>query len=419
VPSSAPQTGTLDHAGRPPLPFRRGAGAVCAVALLAAALSGCSLKAGSNGGSSGAPAATPAKGAKSSDKQAVEQLGFPVTATRNTTRVSGSDATADAAGVASALFPASALETRPPAVVLVDKDDWQAAVAAGALVAAPLRAPILLTDGSGLAPVTADTLARLKPKGASLARNAQTILIGSKPGPPKGLRSAAIRASDPYSLAVAIDKFSSVAKGRPSGDVVVASGEQPQYSIPAAAWAARSGDAVLFTKRDSLPAVTQTALKEHQQPNIYVLGPVAAVSKTVEKQLGKFGKVTRIEGANPVDNAIAFARFKHGGFGWGAVVPGQNLTIANVSRPGDAAAAAGLAANGVFAPLLLTDSATLPQSLESYLLDLQPGFQGGDPSQGVYNHVWILGGADALSPASQDQVDAAAALVPVDQPAGR
>jgi hypothetical protein len=380
-------------------------------------VSGCSLKAGSN--NNGSPAATPVSGAKSSDSQAVQQLGFPVTATRNTTRVSGSDATADAAGVASALFPASALETRPPAVVLVDKNDWQAAVAAAALVAAPLRAPILLSDGGSLAPVTSDTLGRLKPKGASLARNAQAILIGDKPGPPKGLRAAAIRGADPYTLAVAIDKFSSVAKGRPSGDVIVASGERPEYSIPAAAWAARSGDAVLFTRRDSLPPQTRGALTQHQRPHIYLLGPPAAVSTAVEKQLGKYGQVTRIQGASPVENAIAFARYKHGAFGWGAVVPGQNLTLANVSRPGDAAAAAGLGANGVFAPLLLTDSATIPRTLESYLLDLQPGFQGGDPSQGVYNHVWILGGADALSAASQDRVDAAAALVPVDQPAGR
>jgi putative cell wall-binding protein len=388
-----------------------------AAVLAAALLSGCSLKASSDEGSG--VAAAPRSGAKSSDKKAVEQLGFPITATRNTTRVSGSDPTADAAGVASAVFPASALETRPPAVVLVDKDDWQSAIAAGALVAAPLRAPILLTDGGSLAPVTDATLKRLKPKGATIARNAQTILIGSKPGPPKGFRSAAIRGEDPYQIAVGIDKFSSVAKGKPSGDVIVASGERPEYSMPAAAWAARSGDAVLFTKRDSLPQATIGALTQHQKPNIYVLGPTSAVSTTVEKQLSKLGKVKRIEGRNPVDNAIAFARYKRGAFGWGAVVPGQNLTIANVSRPGDAAAAAGLAANGIFAPLLLTDSATLPRSLESYLLDLQPGFQGGDPSQGVYNHVWILGGADALSPEAQDRVDAAAALVPVDQQPGR
>ncbi|MEA2471249.1 MAG: hypothetical protein QOE38_2248 [Thermoleophilaceae bacterium] len=389
-------------------------------ALLAVlALSGCSLKQNSDQTPSGTPATPPITGAKSTDKKAAEQLGFPVTATRNTTRVSGSDATADAAGVASAVFPSSSLETRPPAVVLVDKNDWQGSVAGAALVSAPLRAPILLTDGGSLPSVTSDTLARLKPKGAQLASGAQAILVGEKPGPPKGLKAARIRGADPFAVAVAIDKFSSVARGKPAGDVLVVSADMPEYAIPAAAWSARSGDPVLFTKRDSVPAVTLAALKQHQRPHIYVLGPTTVVGAAVEKALGKLGKVTRIQASNPVDNAIAFARYKRGAFGWGAVVPGQNLTIASTSRPGDAAAAAGLAANGIFAPLLLTDKADLPRNLESYLLDIQPGFQNGDPSQGVYNHVWILGGADAVSPASQDRIDAAAALVPVDQPPGR
>jgi putative cell wall-binding protein len=390
-------------------------------AVLAAllALSGCSLKQNSDQESSGAPATPPVTGAKSTDKKAAEQLGFPVTATRNTTRVSGSDPIADAAGVASAIFPASSLETRPPAVVLVDKDDWQGAVAAGTLVGDPLKAPILLTDGGSLPSVTSDTLDRLKPKGAQLASGAQAILVGEKPGPPKGLKAARIRGADPYAVAVAIDKFASVARGKPAGDVLVVSAEKPEYAIPAAAWSARSGDPVLFTKRDSVPPATLAALKQHQRPHIYLLGPATVIGTAVEKALGKVGTVKRIQASTPVDNAIAFARFKEGAFGWGAVVPGQNLTIANTARPGDAAAAAGLATNGIFAPLLLTDKAELPRSLESYLLDIQPGFQGSDPSKGVYNHVWILGGADALSPASQDRVDAAATLVPVDQPASR
>jgi putative cell wall-binding protein len=389
------------------------------VAVAAAALvSGCSLKQNSSD-SGGGPAAAPVTGAKSSDKKAAEQLGFPIFATRNTTRVSGSDAAADAAGVASALFPSSSLETRPPAVVLVDKNDWPGAVAAASLVAAPLRAPILLSDGGGLPAVTSETLDRLKPKGAQLASGTQAILVGDKPGPPKGLKASRIRGGDPFTVAVAIDKFTSVARGKPTGDVLVASADDAAYSMPAAAWAARSGDPVLFTKKDSLPPATAAALKQHQKPHIYLLGPPSAVSVTVGKQLAKLGALTRIQGKTPVDNAIAFARFKKGQFGWGATVPGQNLTIANTSRPSDAAAAAGLAANGIFAPLLLTDSATLPRTLESYLLDIQPGFANGDPSQGVYNHVWILGGANALSPASQDRVDAASALVPVDKQPGQ
>jgi hypothetical protein len=381
-------------------------------------LSGCSLKQSSND-SGGSPAAVPPTGAKSSDKKAAQQLGFPVSATRNTTRVSGNDAAADAAGVASAIFPSTSLETRPPAVVLVDKDDWQGAVAAGSLVAAPLRAPILLSDGGGLPAVTSETLDRLKPKGAQLASGAQAILVGEKPGPPKGLKASRIRGSDPYTVAVAIDKFTSVARGKPAGDVVVASGEKPEFSMPAAAWAARSGDPVLFTKKDTLPPQTVAALKQHQKPHIFLLGPTTAVSTTVEKQLAKLGPVKRIASLDPVQNAIAFAKFKKGAFGFGATVPGQNLTIANLSRPGDAAAAAGLAANGIFAPLLLTNSASLPRNLESYLLDIQPGFANGDPSQGVYNHVWILGSADAISAASQDRIDAAAALVPVDKQPGQ
>ena len=389
------------------------------VAVAAALLvSGCSLKQNSSD-SGGGPAAAPVTGAKSSDKKASDQLGFPIFATRNTTRVSGSDAAADAAGVASALFPSSSLETRPPAVVLVDKNDWPGAVAAASLVAAPLRAPILLSDGGGVPAVTSQTLDRLKPKGAQLASGTQAILVGDKPGPPKGLKASRIRGGDPFTVAVAIDKFTSVARGKPTGDVLVASADDAAYSMPAAAWAARSGDPVLFTKKDSLPPATAAALKQHQKPHIFLLGPPSAVSLTVGKQLAKLGTVTRIQGKTPVDNAIAFARFKKGQFGWGATVPGQNLTIANTSRPSDAAAAAGLAANGIFAPLLLTDSATLPRTLESYLLDIQPGFANGDPSQGVYNHVWILGGADALSAASQDRVDAASALVPVDKQPGQ
>jgi hypothetical protein len=386
--------------------------ALCAALLAALVLAGCSLKADDNSGN--APGAAPVAGAKSSDTKAAVQLGFPITATRNTTRVSGSDPVADAAGVAGALFPASEAATRPPAVVLADRGNWQSVIAAGALAGAPLRTPILLTDGESIPPVTSQTLDRISPKGITVPVKAQTILVGDKIPPPDKLKSTVIKGTDPYELASNVDHFASVARGKPSPDVVVASGEKPEFAMPAAAWAARSSDAVLFVKKDSIPSPTRKALTQHEKPNIYVLGPASVISDKVLRDLGRFGKVKRIGADGAVNNAIAFARYKSGSFGWGAVVPGQNLTIANQSRPADAAGAAGLGANGVFAPLLLTDTAQpLPRSLEAYLLDIQPGFEGNDPSQGVYNHVWILGGAGALSPKAQDRVDAATALVPV------
>ncbi|HZB06891.1 MAG TPA: hypothetical protein VE449_09885, partial [Thermoleophilaceae bacterium] len=45
----------------------------------------------------------PQLGVEAEDEEAAEKLGFPSTATRNTIRVGGSDAAADAAGVAGAL----------------------------------------------------------------------------------------------------------------------------------------------------------------------------------------------------------------------------------------------------------------------------------------------------------------------------
>jgi hypothetical protein len=380
--------------------------AVAAAALL---LSGCSLK---SSNSNSVPGAPPPSGASSSSKNATQQLGFPVTATRNTTRVSGSDPVADAAGVASALFPANDATSKPPSVALVDKNDWQGAIAAGVLAGPPVQAPILLTDGSALPAVTAQTLARLGP--------GRAILVGNGPSPPSNIKSTVIHGGDPYSEAAAIDQFSSVAHGKPQPDVIVTTGEQAGYAMPAAAWAARSGDSVLFVKKNSVPKPTLDALRQDGKPHIWVLAPSSVISDGVLKQLGAVGTVKRISTAStPVDSAIAFARFKSGSFGWGATVPGQNLTVANLSRPADAGAAAGLGANGVFAPLLLTDTADpLPQSLEGYFLDIEPGFQGNNPSQGVYNHVWLLGASDAISAGSQARIDTAAALIPVNQ-AGR
>ena len=112
----------------------------------------------------------PQLGVKASDEQGAEKLGFPSSATRNTVRVGGSDATADAAGVAGALYPATGDSDRPTAIVLVDKDDWATAISASVLVGRPIGAPILLTDGGDMPPVSQDVLDRLKPKGSDLSR---------------------------------------------------------------------------------------------------------------------------------------------------------------------------------------------------------------------------------------------------------
>jgi hypothetical protein len=382
--------------------------------LMAVALAGCSIGGSDNSSSDGGGVAVSTVAPTSTQKQAAAKLGFPTVATRNTVRVGGGDPTADLAGVASAVFPSTTPQDRPHAVVLVDKDDWQGAVAGSVLNAQPLDAPLLATDGGNLPAATSDTITRLAPRGADLARDAQVIRIGSKPPAPSGLKSGKIAGTDPYTTAAAIDRFFTAIRGKPSPHVIVASGEQAAYAMPAAAWAARSGDSVLFTKHNALPTATTQAIAQHSKPDIYVLGPESVISTRVENKLKRLGTVRRVEGPTPVANAVALARYSRRGFGWGVTVPGYNFSLASTTRPLDAAAAATLATNGVYAPMLLTDSATtLPADVTGYLLDVQPGFQT-DPSSGVYNRVWILGDTKTVSLDAQGRLDQITRLIPVE-----
>ncbi len=381
---------------------------VPALALLAL-LGGCSL--GDNESSR-----PPQLGVEAEDEEAAEKLGFPSSATRNTIRVGGSDAAADAAGVAGALYPATGTSDRPTAVVLVDQDDWQSAIAASVLAGPPIGAPLLLSDGNELPAVSEDTLERLDPRGSDLSEDAQVIRIGPDVARPEGYKTAVVQGEDPYERAAAIDRFFSAAKGRPSNDVVLYSGERAEWAMPAASWAARSGDAVLPVEADSIPRPVARALAEHERPNVYLLGPRRVISEQVadelrERKLAR--SVNRIEGETPVENAIAFARYEKGDFGWGVNIPGYNFAIASTARPADAAAAAPLATRGVFAPLLLTDDPeALPEALENYLLSVQPGYER-DPRDAVYNRAWILGDDTAISVRQQAQVDTITELIPV------
>lgn len=391
--------------GRPDRPLRRRSAWAALAALAALTAAGCGVN-----DDDGRP---PQLGPSSDDSEAAAKLGFPSTATRNTIRVGGDDAAGDAAGVANAAFPATNQSNRPNAVVLVDDDDWQGAVTAAVLAAKPIGAPLLISDGDDLPSVSASTLERLDPRGSDLSEDAQVIRIGDEPAKPDGFRTARIEGADPYERAAAIDRFFSAARGEPSENVVVASGERAEFAMPAAAWAARSGDSVLLTERNRIPAATRKAIAAHDRPGIYVLGPPSVISDRVVRQLEKLGPTTRIGAPDPVNNAIEFARYEEGDFGWGATVPGYNFTVAGTSRPLNAAAAATLATRGVFAPLLLTDHAgVLPTDLERYFLSVQPGYED-DPGQAVYNRVWILGDDEQVSVDEQAQIDAVTELIPV------
>jgi hypothetical protein len=394
------------------------------IALPPAILCALLLLAGCGGGDSGddpgrptggGPAQEPpVLGREGDDEEAAAGLGFPAFATSNTTRVGGADPIADAAGIAEAVFPSRDRDTRPRVVALADTADWRVAVSAAQLMAEPLRAPLLFSERGELPPATEQALGRLIPTGAKEAGGAQVIRVGEA-AVAEGYKTTPVEGADHAALAQAIDRLQSAAAGKPSPAVIVASSEQHGFSMPAAGWAAKSGHPVLWVTRDAIPAATRAAITSHKRPKIYVLGPESAISKKVLDQLSDLGEARRISGADPVANAIAFARFSDGSFGWNVVDPGHGLVFVNTQRPLDAAAAAPLSATGTYGPALLVTAANaLPAPLQDFLLDIQPGYDE-DPVRGVYNHGWMIGDEGAISVDVQARIDALLEIQPVDR----
>jgi hypothetical protein len=383
--------------------------------LLLALIAGCG-GGGNDSGDDGGDNSQPVLGAGGDEEQADDApaLGFPVFATKNTTRVAGGDSIASAAGAARAVYPARTDESSPRAVVIADQADWRAAISAAQLMARPLRAPILFSDGDELPAASEEALEELAPSGVEELDGAQVIRIGDAPEP-GNLKVETIEGSSSTSLAKAIDAFQMDVAGDPTDAVLVAPADSPEFAMPAAGWAAKSGQPVLWTLKDSVPPETRSAIEAHKKPRIYVLGPEEAIAETVVEELDKLGPTKRVSGPDPITNAIAFARYSDGGrFGWNVVDPGHGLVFANTSRPLDAAAGAPFSGAGQYGPLLLlSDANSLPVEVQDYLLDIQPGYDE-DPVRGVYNHGWLMGDEAAISADVQSRIDALLEIQPVD-----
>ena len=303
-------------------------------------------------------------------------LGFPAFATKNTTRVGGEDAIADAAGVAHAVYPGEG--TRRPALSRWStRGDWQSGIAAAALMAPPLGAPILLTDGPDVPerPPRTRRDARADRLEGSRRRTGR-LRIGKRRRPGRSARRPRSPPARPCGGSSIDRQVHDRGRGPALGERVIASADDPQYAMPAAAWAAKSGDAVLFVQRDAVPAATEQAIREHQQPGIYVLGPPSRSSRRrSQRALRKLGQVKRIAGADAgrvrdrvrplLGRLVRLGRDRPRDTDWCSPTPAARRTPPP-ARP--------LSASGTYGPLLLLDSPTgSPLPVQDYLLDIQPG----------------------------------------------
>ncbi len=356
--------------------------------------------------------------------------------TKNTSRLGGADPVADAAAVALAVHPGLTPATRPQAVVLVDRRRWPVALAAAALAAYPLQAPLLYSEGSALPEVSAQALATLRPTGAPALGGAQVLDVGTAaapagdrvrtpapPGTPDGGAGESV-----YRLAAQLERLVATVHGGPPRQVIVVSATgPPALAMPAAGLAAETGAPILLVGAGGVPAPTRAALATLRRPTIYVVGPPAAVGHAVAGALARYGPVRRIDAqtggvgasgpgagdADPVVNAIAVARFSDGSFGWGVDAPGHGLVFVNATRPLDAPAAAPLSASGDYGPLLLlAGPGAVPAALARYLSDIQPGAPEYQPVRGFYNHGWVIGDERAIAATTQAELDSLLETVP-------
>jgi hypothetical protein len=384
--------------------------ALALLALVAVGLSAC--------GKGGAPEALSGGGPIKKLAPVAAQGALSV-ATRNTTRVGGADAAADAAGVARTAYPGLTPATRPQAVVVVNAEDWPAALAASVLAGAPTGAPILFSEGNTLPEVTSQTLEAMHPLGAPALGGVQVIEIGTSAALPGNYvtRSVPVADSTPALSAAAIEQLLLTLDrtSAPTQVIVLSAYAAKAMAMPAAGLAAESGSPILFVTPPRVPPATVATLRALHRPSIFVIN-ARAVGGHALHQLRRLGPVTAIRSsispipsAAAVQNAIEVARFTNGTFGWGVKEPGHGLVFANVARPLDAPAAALLSATGDYGPLLLLASAAaVPPALAKYLSDIQPAYSTApqfQPVRGSYNHGWLIGDEAAITAITQAEID--------------
>lgn len=390
---------------------------VAIVFIVAAVIGGSGGSKEDSGAAGPAPTPSLASGETSSEappSQSIDELGYPSFATGNTTRVGGGDPAANAAAVALAVFPSTTDSQRPAAVVLVSEDDWAGAIAAAVLMSAPVRAPLLFSSADELPEASAEAFDALDPQGDKATRGVAAFAIGAVATPDGAGEVTTVKAGAAATAAAAIAGLRDRLFGSAPDHFLLAPAGDPGFAAPAAAWAARSGDPVLFAGGDRLPAPTLATLKRHKDVPVYVLGPSSAISSQAVREVAKIGnEVHRVSGEDAVTNAIAFARYADGGFGWNVNDPGHGFVLARDDSPLDAAAAAPLSASGTWGPLLLTDGATsLPAPLREYFLDVKPGYTT-NPTRAFYNHVWVIGDQEAIDVNQQAEVNELAELAKI------
>jgi thermitase len=192
---------------------------------------------------------------------------------------------------------------------------------------------------------------------------------------------------DRYATAVALSQL-----GFPNGasTVFVASGDTFADALATGALSGVQSGPILLTGACNLPSGTAAELARLKPKTVYVIGGPLAVCDAVLQTVSQASGVSavRVSGPDRYATDAAIARL-----GWASTAPTVYVTT-GVNFPDGLTGAARAALDG--APLLLTDTCTLPSSIQQTLARLAP------------TTVKIIGGTVSICPAVQSAIAAAA-----------
>lgn len=297
---------------------------------------------------------------------------------------------------------------KPKAVILVNKNNVFDAIAATSLIHFPINASLLFTDGDSLNKETLKEIQRLSPKGY---KGIHVILVGnisknvSLELNDYGFRTHHIADRNHYETACMISKARKEFK-----NILIMSGEEYSEGIISAYWSAHHGDPILFVQRNSIPECVVEVIKKIDDVNIYIIGSTKTVSNNFEiyfSQLDNVKGVNRIDGDNPYEIAVNFAKYKDPKteFGWGRnYKEGHAFTFGVLKEPMDIVAGAIFAHMGKHTPSLLIEKDRIPEVVQKYVKSVKP-MPPKDMPKPPFMHGYILGSTQNISYKEQIMIE--------------
>lgn len=338
--------------------------------------------------------------------------------TKNVTRLNSQDPFEVSVLTSQTIWPATHEANRPGTVILAPLEKWQLSLASLNLVHHPNDGPVLFTNEGEIPQIILNEIERLNPKGN--VNGTQIMVVGElNEGQLDQLSNfhvEQIHAESAAAFANSIDEIYSTLINHVPSSVIIGSleDEAKQYTIPAGSWITHMDESLLYVSRDEIPLETIEALERREgQASIYVIGPESVISENLVSQLRQFGEVTRIHGETATEVSIQFASFKDEStkFGWGVNKPGHGLVMVSTEIPELAIPAAPFAHLGKHAPMVWLEDGMFNEKMHEYLALLKPTFEH-DPTEGPYNHAYLIGNENLVTFQTQGFIDEMLEIVP-------